>query len=40
MKSIRVIFGVKYQIEKVPPDGGFGILVGIGLAVPVVCTWF
>lgn len=37
MKNVCEISGVKYQIEKVAPDGGWGILIGIGLAVPIVC---
>lgn len=37
MKNIRIISGVKYHVEKVPPDGGWGVLVGVGLAIPIVC---
>lgn len=30
----------RYRIEKVEPDGGWGYLIGIGMAVPFVTIEF
>lgn len=37
MEKIRIIPNAKYRIEKIPPDGGYGWIIGIGIALSVVC---
>lgn len=37
MEKIRITSDRKYRIEKIAPDGGYGWIIGIGIALSVVC---
>lgn len=39
MEKIHRNPDTKYRIEKIAPDGGYGWIVGIGLAIAVVCIF-
>lgn len=40
MEKIRIDSDTKYRIEKIAPDGGYGWIIGIGLALSIVCKSF
>lgn len=37
MAKIHIVSDAKYSIEKIAPDGGYGWIIGIGIALSVVC---